>query len=109
MTTDTINLYSKEQIDQKGYAVAADLATVATTGSYDDLTDKPTIPAAQVQADWTQADSDAVDYIKNKPVIPAAQVQADWSQADSDAVDYIKNKPVVPTITQQTGYWEFTF
>ena len=43
------------------------LATVATTGSYDDLTNKPTIPAAQVQSDWNQSDNTAVDYIKNKP------------------------------------------
>lgn len=81
--TDAINLYSKEQIDAKGFAVASELAAVASTGDYDDLT--------------------------NKPTIPAAQVQADWSQADSDAVDYIKNKPTIPTITQETGYWEITF
>jgi len=43
------------------------LATVATSGSYNDLSDKPTIPAAQVQSDWAQSDSTAVDYIKNKP------------------------------------------
>ena len=43
------------------------LATVATSGSYNDLTDKPSIPAAQVQSDWTQSDTTAVDYIKNKP------------------------------------------
>ena len=41
------------------------LATVATSGSYDDLTDKPTIPAAQVNADWN-ADS-GVAEILNKP------------------------------------------
>lgn len=43
------------------------LATVATTGSYNDLTDKPSIPAAQVQSDWNQTDNTQVDYIKNKP------------------------------------------
>lgn len=37
------------------------------SGSYNDLTDKPTIPAAQVQSDWNQTDDTAVDYIKNKP------------------------------------------
>ena len=46
------------------------LATVATSGSYNDLSNKPTIPAAQVQADWSQSSSSAVDYIKNKPSIP---------------------------------------
>lgn len=52
------------------YTKTSDLATVATSGSYNDLTDKPTIPAAQVQSDWTQADNTKVDYIKNKPTIP---------------------------------------
>lgn len=47
-----------------------DLATVATTGSYDDLSNKPTIPAAQIQSDWSQSDSEEKDYIKNKPTIP---------------------------------------
>ena len=31
-----------------------ELATVATTGSYDDLSDKPSIPDAQIQSDWAQ-------------------------------------------------------
>lgn len=52
------------------YTKTANLATVATSGSYDDLTDKPTIPAAQVQSDWSEADNTKVDYIKNKPTIP---------------------------------------
>jgi hypothetical protein len=50
------------------------LATVATSGSYTDLTNKPTIPAAQIQSDWTQANTSALDYIKNKPTIPSAGV-----------------------------------
>lgn len=50
------------------------LATVATSGSYNDLSNKPTIPAAQVQSDWNQSDSTAVDFIKNKPTIPAIPV-----------------------------------
>jgi len=51
------------------------LATVATSGSYTDLTNKPTIPAAQIQSDWTQANTSALDYIKNKPTIPSAITQ----------------------------------
>lgn len=47
-------------------ANSADLATVATSWSYDDLINKP----AQAQSDWAQTDADAVDYIKNKPTIP---------------------------------------
>lgn len=42
-------------------------ATVATTGSYSDLSGQPTIPAAQVQCDYAQVSTGAIDYIKNKP------------------------------------------
>lgn len=45
------------------------LATVATSGSYSDLSDKPVIPAAQVNADWN-AES-GVAQILNKPTIPS--------------------------------------
>ena len=53
------------------------LATVATSGSYNDLLNKPTIPAAQVQSDWNEADNTKVDYIKNKPTIPNVSGKAD--------------------------------
>lgn len=43
------------------------LATVATSGSYTDLSNKPTIPAAQIQSDWNQTNNVSLDYIKNKP------------------------------------------
>lgn len=50
------------------YVEADDLATVATSGSYNDLSDKPTIPAAQVNSDW-DATSGAAEIL-NKPSIP---------------------------------------
>lgn len=52
-------------------ANAADLAPVATSGSYDDLTNKPTIPAAQVNADWSAASG--VAAILNKPTLPTSE------------------------------------
>lgn len=68
------------------------LATVATSGDYDDLTNKPTIPAAQVQSDWTQSDNTQVDYIKNKPTL--ATVATSGSYTD------LSNTPTeIPTIT----------
>ena len=92
------------------------LATVAYTGAYSDLSGTPTIPAAQVQSDWAQTNTSAVDFIKNKPnlatvaytgaysdlsgtpTIPAAQVQSDWSQSDNAQVDFIKNKPTISNV-----------
>ena len=102
-----------------------EFATVATSGDYDDLTDKPTIltqwfgtqaeydaivtkdpnviynieGSDNVQADWNQTDSSADDYIKNKPTIPAAQVNSDWNEADSSSKAYITNKPSTETLT----------
>ena len=70
---DAATTYTKSETDSllSAKANTADLATVATTGDYDDLINKPTIPAAQIQSDYTQADNTAVDYIKNKPDIDA--------------------------------------
>jgi hypothetical protein len=44
-----------------------------------------------VNADWNATSGDA--QILNKPSIPAAQIQSDWTQASTSALDYIKNKP----------------
>ena len=45
-----------------------DLSEVATSGSYDDLSNKPTIPAAQVNSDWNA--TSGVAQILNNPTIP---------------------------------------
>ena len=41
------------------------LSIVATSGSFNDLTDKPTIPDAQVNSDWNA--SSGISQILNKP------------------------------------------
>ena len=74
------------------------LATVATSGNYNDLSNKPTIPAAQVNADWNAVSG--VAMILNKPTIPAAQVNADWDAVSGVAM--ILNKPTVPVIETVT-------
>ena len=48
----TIPTKTSDLINDSGFVESSDLATVATTGDYDDLTNKPTIPAAQVNSDW---------------------------------------------------------
>ena len=37
--------------------------------------------------------------IELKASIPAAQIQSDWSQVDNTKVDFIKNKPTIPDTT----------
>lgn len=95
-------------------AAGAGLATVATSGSYDDLTDKPVIPAA-VQADWTETDPASAAYIENKPNLSAVAtsgsyndltdkptivtpVQSNWSEADTASLAYIRNRPAVDIV-----------
>ena len=50
----------------------ADITSISAVGfsnDYDDLDNKPTIPAAQIQSDWTQSNNAALDFIKNKPTL----------------------------------------
>lgn len=102
------------------------LAAVATSGDYDDLLYKPSIPAAPGTLNTdnstaqttssSEALSGAVKLHKvsktgsyndllNKPTIPAAQVQADWNEADNTKADYIKNKPSIPA-AQVNADWD---
>ena len=56
-----------------GIAEVGDLAAVATSGSYNDLSNTPTIPAAQVNADWGAGSG--VAQILNKPTLGTAAAQ----------------------------------
>jgi hypothetical protein len=78
------------------------LATVATSGSYTDLINQPSIPPAQVNSDWNAVSG--VAEILNKPSIPAAQIQSDWNQANNAALDFIKNKPTIPSTSGLVPY-----
>lgn len=55
-----------------GQGAITTLSNVAVSGSYNDLSNLPSIPAAQIQSDWNQTTTTAKDYIKNKPSIPDA-------------------------------------
>lgn len=57
-----------------------DLATVATTGNYNDLSNKPTIPAAQVNSDWNAVSG--VAQILNKPTTLSGYGITDGANTD---------------------------
>ena len=71
-----------------------------------------TIPEAQVQADWTEADSSAVDYIKNKPTLATVATTGAYSDltgapslatvATSGSYNDLSNKPTIPTVNNAT-------
>lgn len=67
------------------------LATVATSGSYSDLSNKPTIPSAQVNSDWNA--TSGVAEILHKPNLAAV--------ATSGSYNDLSNKPTIPTATSQ--------
>lgn len=74
------------------------LATVATSGSYNDLSNKPTIPAAQVNSDWNAVSG--VAEILNKPTIPTATSQL---TNDSGFIDSSDLTDVIVPISYTSG------
>ena len=69
-------------------------ATVATSGSYNDLSDKPTIPSAQVNADWNA--STGVQQILNKPTLATVATTGSYSD--------LSNKPSLATVATSGSY-----
>jgi hypothetical protein len=89
------------------------LATVATTGSYADLADKPTIPAAtttlpasSITGLATVATSGSYTDLANKPTIPAAVTSLPAASitglatvATTGSYSDLANKPTIPAAT----------
>lgn len=75
-----------------------DLAAVATSGSYTDLTDKPSIPAAQVNADWDAVSG--VSQILNKPSLAPV--------ATSGLYTDLTGKPTLATVATTGSYIDLT-
>lgn len=92
----------------------SDLKAVAFSGSYNDLSDKPTIPAAQVNSDWNA--SSGVAQILNKPTIPTVNnatltIQKNGTNVETFTANASSNKTAnitVPTkvseLTNDSGY-----
>ena len=95
-----------------GHALSADvtvtasdlgLATVATTGSYNDLTDKPVIPE-QAQADWDESDSASPAYILNKGEVDGTVAGVDAFAGSLEAYFADPEKqPLTITIADPAG------
>lgn len=54
----------------------------------------------QVQANWNETDNTDPSYIQNKPTIPAAQVNSDWTA--NSGVAQILNKPDLTDMATKT-------
>lgn len=77
-----------------------DLSSVATSGSYNDLTDKPTIPSYSVATESADGLMSSSDKTKLDGIAIGAEVnvQPDWDITDTSSDAYIKNKPTIPTV-----------
>ena len=122
LPTKTSELTNNGSDNTSVYVEADELATVATSGNYSDLSGKPTIPAAQVNSDWsaasgvaqilnkpslaTVATSGSYDDLTNKPSIPAAQVNSDWDAVSG--VAQILNKPSLAAVATSGDYSDLT-
>lgn len=62
------HVYYSSEVDDLFTQLRGELATVAFTWDYNDLTNRPEY--LQEQADWNQSDDTKPDFIKNKPTIP---------------------------------------
>ena len=100
--TSVVDANKVAQIDLTPYAESADLATVATSGSYNDLSNNPTDATQSASGLMSSTDKTKLDGIASGAEV---NVQSDWSQSDNTADDYIKNKPTVNdgTLTLKNG------
>lgn len=72
-------------------------AAVATSGSYNDLTGKPTVPAAQVNSDWNS--TSGLSQILNKPAIIATPVQSSATRSLNTAFQVSTTRASMVTYT----------
>lgn len=86
--------------------------TTAWTGSvaYSSVTGTPSIPAAQIQSDWTQTDNTLKDYIKNKPTLSTVATSGAYSDLSgkptlfSGAYTDLTGKPTLATVATSGSY-----
>ena len=95
LSTESINPVQNKVIT----SAFNNLATVASSGSYNDLSDKPSIPDFQVNADWNATSGKA--QILNKPTIPAA-VTVD-SALSTTSTNPVQNKVVKEALDLKLG------
>ena len=90
--TKTSDLTNDGSDNTSTYVEADELAAVATSGLYSDLTGTPTIPAAQVNSDWNS--NSGVSQILNKPSLATVATSGSYSD--------LTDKPTIPTVNNAT-------
>ena len=84
------------------------------SGSYTDLTNKPSIPVVPTKVSAFINDVGYVnklktingESLKGEGNIEIEQVQSDWNQTDSSKKDFIKNKPTIPVVPTKVSAFQ---
>lgn len=108
---DELSLSSENPVQNKVITAAlddkvspSDLATVATTGDYDDLINKPVIPSGVIVDSTLSASSE--NPVQNKVIDTALGAKANTADlstvATSGSYSDLSDKPTIPTITMTT-------
>ncbi len=103
---DTLAVYAKiedlpEGVNLTGYAKTADLADVATSGSYNDLTNKPTIPTVPTNV---SAFTNDANYLKTSDAANTYATKASLKTvATTGSYNDLTNKPTIPTVPTATS------
>lgn len=90
ITTDTNKVFIGDGATNHQLAKSEDLATVATSGAYNDLTGKPSLSTVATSGSYTD--------LTNKPTIPSATVATSGSYTD------LINKPNLATVATSGSY-----
>lgn len=93
------------------------LSTVATSGSYNDLTNTPVIGNATItiQQEGVTKGTFTLNQTSNTTINlegggggGGTQVQSNWTESDTTAVSYIQNKPTLATVATTGDYDDLT-
>ena len=84
------------------------------SGSYTDLTNKPSIPVVPTKVSAFINDVGYVnklktingESLKGEGDIEIEQVQSDWNQNDSSKKDFIKHKPTIPVVPSKVSAFQ---
>ena len=93
----------------------SELARVATSGSFNDLLDKPVIPTktSELENDSGFLTEQTLKTINGESLVGtgnieigggSTQVQSDWAETNTESVSYIKNKPSLATVATTGSY-----
>lgn len=81
------------------------LSAVATSGDYDDLSNKPVIPVVPTNV---SAFTNDADYLTADRGFENFWHQANWNESDIDKLSYILNKPNLATVATSGSYTDLT-